>query len=79
MQYELDTIQLPTPPVRKDENTFTQRAIVITKIVGQTYPGFVNMDAVNMEFPAAGLDADQIEASLYTQAQAFVASTYPNT
>lgn len=79
MQYELKTVILNGPVSRKDVNTFTQPIMVITGIVGQTYEGFSNKDPLVVDFPATGLNADQIEALLYTAATAESARLYPNT
>ena len=79
MNYELKTLHLAGSAQRKDVDTFNQPITIVVGVVGQIYEGFENRDAYLAEFPATGLNADEIEALLYTQAQAYVTATYPNT
>lgn len=79
MNYEVKNVILSGSPKRKDESTFIQTVTIVTGIVGQTYKGFENLDMLDVEFPATGKNATQIEALIQSKAAEFSSTKYPNT
>ena len=79
MQYELKNVEFVGSVRKKDDNTFIQTVNATTGVVGQTYNGFTNMDSIDIEFPASGMDANQIQTLIQQQSAAYVANKYPDT
>lgn len=79
MNYEVkNTNWVSAPKVKADDNTkVTVYVNVTTGIVGDIY-GFVKTDTVLMEFPIS-MTGVQMENDTQVQAEAFVATKYPNT
>ena len=80
MNYELkDTNWISAPKVKEGDATkVTVLVNVTTGIVGQTYPGFQNVDQVWMDFPISMTGTD-MQADTNVQGAAFAATKYPNT
>lgn len=80
MNYELkDTNWIGSPKVKEGDPTKVVVYVnVTTGIVGQTYPGFQNVNTVLMEFPISMTGAE-MQAETSVQAAAYIVSTYPNT
>jgi len=78
MQYELKDFTYMGSP-KQGTTAFTQTVMVVTGIVGQTYDGFCNRDMTKIDFPATGLDANEIVALVASAVTQFVATKYPNT
>lgn len=80
MQYEVKNVVALGLPFTKNE-VFGLNLAITAGIVGQNYPGFVNVD-INKETFCPILKTDtvnQIEAKMAAFAAAYVTATYPNT
>ena len=80
MNYEVKNIKPAGLPFTKD-GVYGVPLIITTGIVGQTHPGFVNIESNNDTFcPILRTDGtDAAEAKFATFAAAYVADKYPNT
>jgi hypothetical protein len=66
-----------TASVSKDGLTLTQQAAVTSGVVGNTYaPKFNQVDLVDFNVPAT-MTITEAQASINTQAAAWVSATYP--
>ncbi len=78
MKYILSKTKPQGLPVTDDKGNYLIPTIIYTGIVGQTYPGFENIDVDKC--PILKTDnSDQIQAKMDAFGAAYIAKKYPNT
>ena len=79
MNYEVKDVKPTALPYTRNE-VYGVQLIITTGIVGQTYPGFVNIESNNDTFcPILRTDGtDAAEEKFATFAAEYVANKYPN-